>query len=177
MKINLGCGEDYKEGYVNCDNTYQIKIDKLTNLEKELPFEDNSVDKIVAYHVLEHINNLVPLIKEMHRICRDGAIIKVKVPFYNSPGANTDPTHARSFSVDSFDSFSGKNNSWQIGVDKEMFSINSDIIYSTGKCIRILNPIFNIFVNLSKTTQRLYQKFLSGIIIADEIEFELRIIK
>ena len=27
MKLNLGCGNDYKEGYVNCDWTKKIKID------------------------------------------------------------------------------------------------------------------------------------------------------
>ena len=60
--------------------------------------------------------------------------------------------------------------------NREKYSLE-EIDYSTGKYISILNPIFNILFNFNKITQRLYQKFFSGIIIADEVNFELYVIK
>ena len=177
MKVNLGCGEDYKEGYVNCDKSNKVRADKIIDIEKKLPFKDNSVDKVVAYHVLEHVNNLVELMKEIHRICKNDSIMKIRVPFYNSPGAYTDPTHVRFFSVDSFDYLDCTNNPWQVDINGKMFSSSCDIVYSTGKYIRVFNPIFNVFVNFNRFTQRIYQKFLSGVIIADEIEFDLQVMK
>ena len=84
MKLHLGCGNNKKKGYVNCDISATVKPDRIVDLEKKLSFKDNSVDEIIANHVLEHIANFTPLMHELHRICKKGAVIKIKVPFYSS---------------------------------------------------------------------------------------------
>jgi len=86
MKLNFGCGNDYKKGYVNCDISKEVKLDKIIDLEKELPFEDNSVDEIYSRHTFEHVNNFIPLMHELHRICKKEAIIKIKTPFFSAWG-------------------------------------------------------------------------------------------
>ena len=48
-KINFGSGDDLLQGYEN----YDQDID----LNKKLPFKNNSIDEIVCYHVLEHLND------------------------------------------------------------------------------------------------------------------------
>lgn len=69
MKLNLGCGKDKKEGYVNIDSSDEVKPDKIWNLEKTpFPFRENSVEEIIAEHVLEHIKNFIPLMHELRRI-------------------------------------------------------------------------------------------------------------
>ena len=81
VKLNLGCGDDKKEGYVNMDFSKEVNPDKVWNFEKTpLPFRTNSVDEILAFHILEHINNFIPLMHDFHRICKNGAIIKIKTP-------------------------------------------------------------------------------------------------
>jgi len=78
MKLNLGCGRKKIKGYLNCDISKEVSPDKVVDLERKLPFKDNSVDEIVANHVLTHIKNFVPLMHEIHRICKNGAILKFK---------------------------------------------------------------------------------------------------
>ena len=75
MKLHLGCGNEKLEGYVNCDFSKEVKPDKIINLEKKLPFKDNSVDEIIINHTLEHINNFIQLMEEFYRICKNKSII------------------------------------------------------------------------------------------------------
>ncbi len=61
MKLNLGCGNDVRNGYINCDNgssnqlLANAKILKVDLLEFPWPFESNSADEILMNHVLEHM--------------------------------------------------------------------------------------------------------------------------
>ena len=105
IKLNIGCGVDKKEGYLNCDSSPLIKPDRVINLEEPLPFKDNSIDEVLAFHVLEHISNLIPLMHELHRVCKKGTIIKIKTPFYSAWGQYNDPTHLRFFTPFTFDYF------------------------------------------------------------------------
>lgn len=86
-KLNLGCGEDYKEGWVNADIGNTFKKDVEVDLHKlPLPFEDNTFDYIFTAHVLEHLDynkiggTLVPLIIELHRILKPNGRLEIRVP-------------------------------------------------------------------------------------------------
>ena len=97
-RINLGCGNDIREGYINVDSSPKVNPDEVWNLEEmPLPFANDSADEIVANHVLEHIQNFIPLMHDLHRVCRSGARIHIRTPFYASWGQFNDPTHVRFF--------------------------------------------------------------------------------
>lgn len=175
MKLNLGCGNDYKEGYINCDWTDKIKVDKIVDLEKPLKmFDSDSVEEIICNHVLEHINNFVPLIHELHRICKEDAVIKIKTPFYTSWGQFNDPTHVRFFTPWTFTYFEKGNYSHEVGVDKdiikaEVIRINFGIGISS-KLNKIINPIVNF-------SHSFYCRFFAWIFPCAEIEYKLRVLK
>lgn len=52
IKLNLGCGDEILEGYINCDMD-SAGADMLFDAAV-IPFPDNSVDEIRAYHLIEH---------------------------------------------------------------------------------------------------------------------------
>jgi SAM-dependent methyltransferase len=105
-KLNLGCGQRPIDGYINIDVADLPHVDLVISLEDaELPYADNSVDFVLCDHVLEHIDNFIPLVEEIHRVCRAGALVHVTVPYYKYEGAFRDPTHKRFFTERSFDYF------------------------------------------------------------------------
>ncbi len=110
MKLNIGCGKDVKQGYVNVDYVKTPGVDLVLDIEKTpYPFKDNTFEEVVAFNILEHVRELVPVMEEIHRISRNGGVIKIKVPHYNQHLAYTDPTHVRFFSPETFNFFtSGK---------------------------------------------------------------------
>ncbi|MEM3091037.1 MAG: methyltransferase domain-containing protein [Candidatus Pacearchaeota archaeon] len=176
MKLNLGCGNDKRNGYLNIDSSKYVKPDKVWNLEKTpLPFKDNSVEEIIAFHVLEHINNFVPLMHEIYRICKPGAIIKIKTPFYSTWGQFNDPTHVRFFSPFTFNYFNKwKNYSHQVNAKNEMFKIMKvKINFGIGRA-KILNWFFNPIINLN---HEFYCRFFAWILPASEIYYELIVLK
>jgi predicted SAM-dependent methyltransferase len=88
MKLNLGCGSDYKEGYLNVDFSdvssegKKIKGDLIHNLLEPLPFENNSVNQIVFRETLEHFNrhNGLKVLKEIYRVLSLGGLLDLSVP-------------------------------------------------------------------------------------------------
>jgi predicted SAM-dependent methyltransferase len=112
LKINIGAGESRVAGYINIDYDPKTNPDYVVDLEKDrLPFEDNSVEVILAHHVLEHIGEgYFHCIKEMYRVCKHGAIIDIQVPHHRSDDFFSDPTHRRPITVDGLRLFSRKYN-------------------------------------------------------------------
>lgn len=91
VKLNLGSGSAPMEGYINCDlypsgvtvagaTEPNKDVDMVFDLRNGLPFNDDSVDEIVAIQVLEHLDNPLALLKEAYRVLRVGGIIDVAVP-------------------------------------------------------------------------------------------------
>ncbi len=174
MKLHLGCGRDYKEGYINCDFSGDVNPDKIIDLEKPLPFKDNSIKKIIANHVLEHITNFIPLMHEIYRICENGATIKIKVPFYSAWGQYNDPTHVRFFTPFTFNYFKKGGYSHEVGANKDMFGVEKvKINYGIGYSSK-LNWLMNPLVNFSHAA---YCRFFAWIIPSSEIQFKLVVIK
>jgi len=131
-KLNIGGGYQKIEGFLNVDfvqctddagNTY---TDIITDITKDrLPFENDSVDEIACYEILEHLgherNNyaqqdaLIFAMNEMWRVLKPEGILKGKSPREDGPNVWADPTHQRVITADMFDYFCGVNkyNSWQ----------------------------------------------------------------
>lgn len=97
LKLNIGSGYQKIEGYYNIDHDPLTNADYCFNIETEIwPFKDNSVTEIRAHHILEHIGeNFFHVIKELYRVCENGAIIDIAVPHPRHDNYLGDPTHRR----------------------------------------------------------------------------------
>ena len=91
--LNLGCYDDIKEGYINLDKEKFFEgIDVVHNLESlPYPFEGGTFDEVIAICLLEHLDlNRIDFFKELYRICKNNAIIKLKVPYKDEIMRNPD---------------------------------------------------------------------------------------
>ena len=74
MKLNLGCGKNYIDGWVNVDFYDDSYCDELHNLEEfPWPWLDNSISEIQIFHTLEHLGAdrrvYIQILQELYRIC------------------------------------------------------------------------------------------------------------
>jgi SAM-dependent methyltransferase len=52
----------------------------VADCEQRLPWEDNSFDRVLAIHVLEHLYNLPVTLEEIARVLRPGGVFCVVIP-------------------------------------------------------------------------------------------------
>ena len=97
MKINIGAGFTKIEDFVNIDHDPNTHPDICMDIEKDLiPLDDNSVETVIAHHVLEHLGEgYFHTLKEVYRVCKHGAIIDIRVPHPRHDSFLADPTHRR----------------------------------------------------------------------------------
>lgn len=80
-RLHLGCGTRRFPGWLNVDLADSDWNVDLTAVP--LPWSDRSFDVIVAQHVIEHLElheEVLPLLAELHRICRLGAEVWLSTP-------------------------------------------------------------------------------------------------
>jgi predicted SAM-dependent methyltransferase len=80
MKINLGCGTDILEGYINYD--LQNPQADILGDATSLPFQDNSMDEIFSSHLLEHFDYFEAhrALIEWRRVLRPEGLLILELP-------------------------------------------------------------------------------------------------
>lgn len=183
MKLNIGCGRNILEGYVNLD-IIDYGGNKIHDLNSfPYPFDDNTFNEIIASHILEHLNSFHNTISELYRISKPGATIKIFVPFFLNTKYFGDPDHKIPFSIRSFDNYE------YIGNRKlkfyEKWKLHHRTNYEGGAKFQIIEKRFNFsnfgilkwmnfLINLEPV---IYERFLSGILSPEEVIFVLKVIK
>lgn len=104
MKLNLGCGNDIRKGYINVDFFNSKAEEKVDLINFPWPFKDNSIDEILMNHVLEHLPDTERTMREIHRILKVGGIFHGQVPFGWSDNGITEYGHVHLFHWLSFKS-------------------------------------------------------------------------
>jgi hypothetical protein len=117
VKLNLGCGTNKLEGYVNVDRAHGPDV--AHDLESfPWPWADSSVEEIRAHHVLEHLGRtpevFIGVMKEMYRVCKGGAKVEIVVPHPRHDDFMNDPTHVRPITLNVLALFSKTwNRKWE----------------------------------------------------------------
>ena len=97
-KLNLGSGEFRKDGYINVDFGSVSDPDVVHNLNiVPYPFDADYFDLVEADHVIEHLDNPFAVMREIHRITRDGGRVLIRTPHFSRGFSH--PEHRRGFDV------------------------------------------------------------------------------
>jgi len=110
QRLNVGCGTDIREGWINLDSSKLPGVDIVANLDDcgrtPLPLADDTIEEFYCSHVLEHLRDALGFMQELHRIAKHGAVATIRVPYGSSDDADEDPTHVRRLFLYSFSYFS-----------------------------------------------------------------------
>jgi hypothetical protein len=98
LRLNLGCGSKRLPGWCNVDKFGEADVN--WDLERfPWPWPDSSADEVLLIHVLEHLGRepdiFIGVMKELYRVCRDGAVVRISVPHPRHDHFLNDPTHVR----------------------------------------------------------------------------------
>lgn len=103
MKLNLGCGNKSKNGFIGVDKFNCNAVDVIADLTQPLPFDDSTVDEVFMDNVIEHIPDIPAFLSELSRICIKNARITIYTPHFASHASWRDPTHVHHLSYFSMD--------------------------------------------------------------------------
>jgi hypothetical protein len=106
MRLNIGCGRDYFNGWVNIDSSREVKTDVCMDIRKEqLPAIDGRVSEIYCSGVIEQIGSnedFVFVMNEMHRVLKNKGKLTIVVPNARYTIAHRDPMDIRKFTPETF---------------------------------------------------------------------------
>jgi len=153
-KLNFGCGTDIKKGYLNVDIQKGKGIDLSFGFNKfPYPLKDNTFDYVLVDNVLEHLDDIDKIMMELRRICKNNAIIYIRVPYWNCFYAYGDYTHKHYFNELSFEVICNKcykrDKTRKFEIVELKLIPQRFIKFLPHNLLRILSRIFNnIFIQI-----------------------------
>lgn len=82
LKLHLGCGDYWFDGYINIDSNVYGGTDMIYDIRQKLPFQNGVVEIIEAHDVFEHFNQgeANNLIAEFKRLLIDDGMLILSMP-------------------------------------------------------------------------------------------------
>jgi SAM-dependent methyltransferase len=173
--LDVGCGPTKREHSIGIDKVASSAADVLHDLNQfPYPFSDNSFEKIFADNVIEHLDDVIKVMIELHRIAMPDAVVSITVPFFAHRNAFTDPTHKHFFGIHSFDYFFK-------GTSHEQF-------HYAGVHYRLMSVEFNkglhtrhwfdrFIVRFANRNKDLYENRFANIFPLPQLTFALKVVK
>ena len=106
-KLHLGCGSGgvATPEHINIDIKPIVGVDLVWDINRGIPFSDDSVQSIKAHDFLEHVDNLKFVLQEMYRVSQHGAFWSLMVPYWANRTAVNTLTHKNFFCENTFSYF------------------------------------------------------------------------
>ncbi|MGA7160147.1 MAG: methyltransferase domain-containing protein [Bacteroidota bacterium] len=173
--LDVGCGRRKRAGSIGIDINPRSQADVIHDLNRfPYPFPDSHFDEIICDNTIEHLDDFLMVMEELHRIAKPLALVTVVVPFFSHQQAHTDPTHRHFFGVHSFDYFidGTPNGGFQYSNAKyELLSVE----FEKGLAQRHwFDRAIVAFANARKDT---YENRLANVFPLRNLTFVLRVVK
>lgn len=95
LKLDLGAGQNKREGFLGVDIRKFNGVDVVTDLRKKWPWPDNSVGEVHCSHFVEHLTapERIHFVNELYRVLTPGSKATIITPHWASCRAYGDLTH------------------------------------------------------------------------------------
>ena len=168
-KLDIGCGAKNSPDYIGMDIFPNEGVDVIHSFDVfPYPFEDSSFDEVKCDNSLEHVNDFIATMVEIHRILKPGGLLQVWCPHYSGPDAYRDPTHKTFFAYTTFDRFAGTGS--YSTEHSGMFTVRKRMFGMPEGGARGLKAIPKAFGNRFPD---LYERYLCWMMPAKAIYYEL----
>ena len=173
--LDLGCGLRKRPGAMGIDVNPRSQADVIHDLNRfPYPFPDNDFDEIICDNIIEHLDDFLKVMEELHRVAKPLALVTIVVPFYSHQQAHTDPTHRHFFGVHSFDYFIDGTANVGFQYSKSKFTLLSVEFEKELTQRHWFDRMIVAFANRQKD---LYENRLANVFPLRNLTFELRVIK
>jgi len=110
VALDIGCGLVRAEpGAIGMDLTAESGAEIVWDVNRcPWPLPDNAFARVHMSHIIEHVDDIPRVMKEVHRVCRDGASVLVATPHFSSHNSYVDPTHRHHLAAATFEYFTDK---------------------------------------------------------------------
>lgn len=171
--LHIGAGLRKIKGAITLDINPMLEPDVVWDLNVfPYPFSDSTFDTIVCEHVVEHLQYVIRVMEELHRVCQPGGRVWVRVPHFTSLNFNTDPTHTHAFSSRSFNYLCMGEPELRYGYSAVRFR------KLVGRMdMRPLTPFNRLLMGFINRYLSFYEEHLAYIIPGQELLFVLEVVK
>jgi len=184
-RLNLGCGFDKREGWVNADNFTGCDPDLLCDISHTpWPIMDNEYGYILMKHVLEHVgqgfDEFSEIMRELYRVVSPSGTIEIHVPHYRHETWWSDPTHVRAFTPLTFQMMSLRQNDEWIAkkANYTMLARVMRVDFEVIEALQVYDPIWWRKVETGEITKEQLRSLAEtqwGIV--KEMQVKLRVVK
>ncbi len=166
MKLDVGCGSHCLPDAVGIDMFSFVGVEHVHDVNQApWPLESNRFEFIRCQHAIEHFSSVHTVAREMHRVCKNGAVVELITPHYSSYASWGDPTHVHHFALGSIPIL------FTQAVGENGFEVIENKLTFTGSVSDLLGWL------IYKMSPRKYEKHWAWISPANEVHTKIRIRK
>jgi len=173
MTLDIGCGSRKTEpDSIGIDVSPASAADHVWNLDRyPWPLEDARFSRIHMSHVIEHLDDPMRAMAEVHRVARDGADVFIVTPHFSSHNSYTDPTHRHHLAAATFEYFTDKRFETFVGPQCGFGLVRVELTFGGNLLLD------NLGRRIARASLKWYERHCAWVFPALDIRARLRVIK
>jgi SAM-dependent methyltransferase len=142
-ELNLGCGRERREGWLNVDRAAQVAPDLEWDLDRfPYPLPESHFEHIFAGDIVEHLDDIPAFMREAHRLLVAGGVLEITTPHFSCANSYTDPTHRHHLGYFSLDCFT-RGHRLDYYVDARFELVERQIVFPQTLLNRLIGRMAN----------------------------------
>jgi len=172
--LDVGCGIHKQPGAIGIDRNPASRADVLCDLDRfPYPFADNTFNRLLAIHVIEHVADVIGTMEEFHRLVRPGGTVRIETPHYTDFSSFCDPTHRSHLNSFSFRYFGEDHGGFGYYTKAKFREISIRVkLLSFWRWLG-----FEFLVNHFPRYRRFWEHYLCYVVRGKVMNFEFEVIK